>query len=106
MRLVLLASLITCSTAPAADPVGGWPSPLPITVGQPAEPPVDDGVPVFPRATGHIPPPEGQQHWFSLNFALGQPSIGRVGVKVLDRENNSLWLEAYGGSALYDGMYG
>lgn len=67
-----------------------------------------DGVPVrvIDVFDANMPPPGGQQHWLSVNFALGQPSIGRVGVKVLSRENNSLWLEAYGGSALYDGMYG
>ena len=107
MRAVILASLICCPVAAATDaPVGGWPSPLPITVGQPAAPPVADGVPVHVVEVNDAPSSGGQQHRFALNFALGQPSVARVGLKVLDRENNSVWLEAYGGSAIFDVMYG
>jgi hypothetical protein len=83
------------------------PEALPITAGQPPAPPVPDGLPS--RFVAALDAPllaGGQQHWLALNFALGQPSIGRVAVKVWDRPNNSLWLEAYGGSALFNGMYG
>ena len=57
-----------------------------------------------------LPPPAeaapGQQHWVSLNLCVFQPFVGRVGVKVWPRANNSIWLEAYFGSALFDVMYG
>ena len=118
MRWIVFLLVLFCAPADAAE-TAGWPSPLPvttasappsalpITAGQPPVPPVADGVPV--RVVGVMDAPEsrgGQQHWLALNLALGQPSVGRVAVKVFDRENNSLWLEAYGGSALFDGMYG
>jgi len=48
----------------------------------------------------------GQQHWVSVNLGVFQPFTGRVGVKVWSRPNNSVWLEAYGGSVLFDAMYG
>lgn len=48
----------------------------------------------------------GQQHWVSLNLSSLQPTTGRLGVKVWDRPNGSLWLEVYGGSVLVDAMYG
>jgi hypothetical protein len=67
---------------------------------------VDDGVPVRVVEVIESPSLDGQQHRFAVNFALGQPSIARLGVKVWDRPNNSLWLEGYGGGALYDAMYG
>jgi hypothetical protein len=54
-----------------------------------------------------VPPPAaGQQHWVSLNLCVFQPFVGRVGLKVWPRANNSVWLEAYGGSVLFDAMYG
>ena len=115
--LTLLVLLAQASSAVAQQP--GWPSPLPITSAQappstlpisagPAPvPPIPDGVPVrFIEVMDEPQDRGGQQHWLALNIALGQPSVGRVGVKVLNRENNSLWLEAYGGSALFDSMYG
>jgi hypothetical protein len=106
MKWIALPVLFCCASVAAAQPANGWPSPLPITVGQAAQPPVADGVPVRVVEYVEAPMPGGQEHWLALNFTLGQPSTGRVGIKVLDRENNSLWLEAYGGSALYDAMYG
>lgn len=48
----------------------------------------------------------GQQHWVSLNLGSLQPTTARLGVKVWDRPNGSLWLEVYGGSVLVDAMYG
>jgi hypothetical protein len=52
------------------------------------------------------PEAPGQQHWVSLGIVALQPSVGRVQVKVLPRENGSLWLEAYGGGELFNGVYG
>lgn len=104
----VLLLILSASATVAQPPAEGWPSPLPITVGQPPVPPVADGLP--PRVVEYVEyAPEqaaGQQHWVALNLMLGQPSTGRVGVKVLARPNTSLWLEAYGGSALFDSMYG
>ena len=48
----------------------------------------------------------GQQHWVSLNLGSLQPTSARLGLKVWDRANGSLWLEVYGGSALVEWMYG
>lgn len=111
MRLIAVTVLLTLP-APAAParqpPEGGWPAPLPITAGPPPAPPVPDGVPVRVVEVVEFPPepPTGQQHWASVNLIGGQPSAVRVGVKVWPRANNSVWLEAYSGSALYDAMYG
>ncbi len=107
--VVILLSV--ASLAPAQAPPGGWPPPLPISAGPPPAPPIADGLP--PRyetvAVYEEQPPAqapGQQHWFALNLLGGQPSAVRVGVKVWSRPNNSLWLEAYTGSVLWDYMYG
>lgn len=51
-------------------------------------------------------PAVGQQHWAAVSLVALQPTVGRVQVRVLPRENGSLWLEAYGGSVLFNGMYG
>ncbi len=118
--IALVFALLLPSGAFAQTSTGGWPSPLPvtsasgqpsalpITAGQPPAPPVADGVPVRVVEVLELPPRalSGQQHWVALSLALGQPSVGRMAVKVLSRENDSLWLEAYGGSALFDTMYG
>jgi hypothetical protein len=57
--------------------------------------------------TGDAPTPRGgQQHWLSLNFGSLQPMTARVGVKVWDRPNGSLWVEGYAGSVLFDWMVG
>lgn len=56
--------------------------------------------PITPVARG------GQQHWVSLGLTTLQPFTARLGVKVWDRPNGSLWLEAYGGSELFEWMYG
>jgi hypothetical protein len=106
-RIALFLTTLFGSAASAQQP--GWPSPLPVTVNQAqaAEPPpAAVAAPVAPVQVVESFEPPGQQHWLAINFALGQPSYGRVGVKVWDRPNNSLWLEAYGGSSLYDAMYG
>ena len=94
--------------AQAPTPGGGWPVSLPVTVGAPPAPPVADYLPARPVEDSPVTPPQaaGQQHWISVNVLGGQPTAVRVGVKVWARENNSLWLEAYTGSALYDFMYG
>jgi len=111
MRLIVTAAflLIGPSVAVAQQPpAGGWPAPLPITAGPPPVPPVPDGVPVRVIEVVDLPPqlPDGQQHWASVNLIGGQPSAVRVGVRVWPRANNSVWLEAYSGSALFDAMYG
>lgn len=70
--------------------------------------PATDPLPATDVLTGVATPKarSGQQHWVSVNWSAPQPFAGRVGVKVWDRPNGSLWLEAYGGSALFDWMYG
>jgi hypothetical protein len=100
--------LVACTPVFAQPPAGGWPSPLPVTVGPPPVPPVTDGLPPWVVEYVEYAPERaaGQQHWVALNLMLGQPSVARLGVKVWDRPNNSIWLETYGGSALFDGMYG
>ncbi|MDB5306400.1 MAG: hypothetical protein JWO38_602 [Gemmataceae bacterium] len=107
VAVVLL--FVSASAAVAQDPpAAGWPTLLPITAGPPPAPPITDYLPVRvveapPSAPDRAP---GQQHWVSVNLLGGQPSAVRAGVKVWARENNSLWLEAYTGSALYDYAYG
>jgi hypothetical protein len=87
-------------------------TPLPQAPGSayvPASPssPIPTGLPERTvLAEEYEPAAGGQQHWVSFNFGILQPFTGRVGVKVWSRPNNSLWLEAYGGSVLFDGMYG
>jgi hypothetical protein len=113
----LAFALLLAGGAAAQEAPPRWPSPLPITVQQPAPPPLPppeivvlqpqieiDGRLDTLRGAPAVAP--GQQHWVALNLIAGQPSAGRVAVKVWPRENNSLWLEAYGGSALFDAMYG
>ena len=118
--IALIFALLIPSGALAQGSSSGWPSPLPvttasaqsntlpITAGPLPAPPIADGVPVRVVEVLELPQRAlgGQQHWVALNLALGQPSVGRVAVKVLPRENDSLWIEAYGGSALFDSMYG
>src|SRR5438874_2239000 len=92
--------------AAGQDVPPGWPSPLPVTVRQPAPPPPPPDVVVvrpaaeidgrFDTLRGAPAGAPGQQHWVALNLIAGQPSVARLAVKVLPRENNSLWLEAYG----------
>jgi hypothetical protein len=48
----------------------------------------------------------GQQHWVSVNLTVFQPFTGRLGVKVWPRAQNSLWVEAFIGSVLFERMYG
>ena len=129
--LPMLRSLFTLLfVALATEPVGAqepgpppaWPSPLsittvqavapaplPLTAGPPPAPPIPTGLPERPAAE---PVPElpdelpGQQHWVAINITTLQPFTGRVQVKVRSRPNNSIWLEAYLGSVLFDVMYG
>lgn len=69
--------------------------------------PIHNGLPErMVLATECTPSTLGQQHWVSLNLGIFQPFTGRLGVKVWSRPNNSVWLEAYGGSVLFDAMYG
>lgn len=125
MRFALaLAASCIAACATAQQPVApAWTYPQVTTIPQPPAPlpqaPPSDYVPTTPPgpiATG-LPertvlvsdcelPTLGQQHWVSFNLGILQPFTGRVGVKVWSRPNNSLWLEAYGGSVLFDGMYG
>jgi hypothetical protein len=107
VRLLALAlTMLTGSVALAQQPA--WPSPLPISVGQPPEPPVPTGLPQRYEAEPPPEPPEapGQQHWVAVTTSILQPMVGRVQVKVWPRPNNSIWVEAYGGSVLFDVMYG
>ena len=123
----LVAALVTGSFAagqdlgpPAAAPNAApreWPSPLPTVAPQPPVP-FPPGVPPPPpdvlvefderldilRGNPGLAP--GQQHWLAVNLVGGQPSVVRAAVKVLPRPNNSLWVEAYAGSVLFEGMYG
>src|SRR5437764_46372 len=97
----MLVFVLGTSEALAAEPL---PPPLPSPV-----PPVPSGLPErYETTTIYEPPPAapGQQHWIAVNLLGGQPSLVRVGVKVWPRENNSLWLEAYSGSVLWDYVYG
>jgi hypothetical protein len=48
----------------------------------------------------------GQQHWVSLNAGVFQPTTVRAAFKVWPQPQNSVWLEAYAGSALVHVMYG
>jgi hypothetical protein len=113
-RFAVLASMLLSTTVtfgqplpPPLPPATGWPQPLPTSAGQPPAPPVPSGLPER-FETVYEPPPSapGQQHWIALNLVGGQPSVARIGVKIWPRENNSLWIEAYTGSALWDYMYG
>jgi len=123
MRVAYLAVGLVIGVAPAAlaqqpalAPPPGWPSPLPALYTQPpappaappvAEPPADPLDGRLGTLRGELPTPApGQQHWVAVNLIAGQPFAARVMVKVLPRENDSIWVEAYGGSALFDGMYG
>lgn len=120
MRTLAMAIVVVVAAPLSAQPpVDSWPSPLILTVQAdpapaspiPQEPAVLQANPddAAARLAALTEPPRtlnGQQHWIAVNFGVGQPSAARLGVKVLARENNSLWLEVYGGSALFNGMYG
>src|SRR5436305_10719652 len=99
--LALGLLLAAAGEVSAQDAARGWPSPLPsLAVQSPAPPPPDivvlqpaveiDGRLDTLRGVPAAAP--GQQHWVAINLALGQPSAARVAVKVLPRENGSLWL--------------
>jgi hypothetical protein len=73
-----------------------------------AEPPTATEVLLnAPPAEPAAPATAGQQqHWVAVNLLVLQPTVGRVQLKVWDRPQNSLWLEAFGGSSLFEVMYG
>jgi hypothetical protein len=118
--LLILAGICLSSHADAQQPAWSYP-PLTTTIQPPAplpQGPASEYVPVVPGGpiptglpertvlVGECPTTLGQQHWVSLNLGIFQPFTGRVGVKVWSRPNNSVWIEAYGGSVLFDAMYG
>lgn len=107
--LSLAAAALLATAAVAQEPAPVWPSPLPISAGQPPAAVVPSGLPERPPEAP-VPEPRceapGQQHWVSLNLSVLQPFVGRVGVKVWRRPNDSIWVEGYGGSVLFDVMYG
>ena len=96
---------------PALSSVAPLPAPLPqaapgeyITI---PTGPIPTGVPERMVLAAECPPSTlGQQHRVSINLGIFQPFTGRIGVKVWSRPNNSVWLEAYGGSVLFEAMYG
>jgi hypothetical protein len=124
--LAIAAPAFAQDAAPPAAPGWSYPqltipetSPLPIvppatrTIYVPASQPgpIPTGLPERTVMVDELPPvsPEmapGQQHWVSLNLGVFQPFAARIGVKVWERPQNSLWIEAFGGSELYNGMYG
>jgi len=91
------------NTTPVPPPLPAVP---PSEFVQEAEGPIATGVPSRRVPVRDRPPEPGQQHWVSLNLGVGQPSTGRIGVKVWSRPQNSLWVEAFAGSVLWNGMYG
>jgi len=120
-RHLLLALAVTTATGAAATAqlqMGPRLSPGGIPVlDNPTPPPVAATDVLAPAAvrSGTVEPTDilagtaarsGQQHWVSLNLGSLQPTTARLGVKVWDRPNGSLWLEVYGGSVLVDAMYG
>src|SRR5438552_880643 len=127
-RLVVLLSVASVAPAfaqqpvPQATPAPAWPYPQLTTVPQGPEslpevprsayspaPPTSPFTTGLPDRTVHVdelPVEPGQQHWVSVNLSVFQPFVGRVGVKVWPRAQNSVWVEAYAGSALFHTMYG
>ena len=99
-------------TYPQLTTIAQPPTPLPQAllseyVPVPQSSPIPTGLPERTvLAVDCDPTALGQQHWVSVNLGIFQPFVGRVGVKVWSRPNNSVWLEAYGGSVLFDAMYG
>ena len=117
--IAVLAALLSAVPAFAQLQMGPRMSPGGVEVLGPAVPPPataaasvlappetrGEAVPAADVLAG-TPAKSGQQHWVSLGITTLQPFTARVGVKVWDRPNGSLWLEAYGGSELFDVMYG
>lgn len=122
---VALALILAAVAAPALgqEPTPpAWPYPTITTVAPNPEPlpavpgivyvpvpsgPIPTGLPERTIPADELPPPtNGQQHWVSANLGVFQPFAVRVGVKVLPRANNSVWVEGYWGSALFSIMYG
>jgi hypothetical protein len=98
-------------TQPAVDPIPPPANPQPPA--PLAEVPRPNGYPNYVPDPGvraeelpPLPDEAGQQHWVSVNLCVLQPFVGRIAVKVWPRANNSLWVEAYAGSVLFDLMYG
>jgi hypothetical protein len=67
--------------------------------------PIPSGLPDRSRLRDREKEP-GQQHWVSMSLGVFQPFAARIGVKVWPRPQNSVWLEAYAGSVLFEVMYG
>lgn len=121
MRFALaLALLFAPLAAPAfAQEPAAWPYPqfrppavAPVPQPPPAaeyvvEPdgPILSGLPARTRLRDREKEP-GQQHWVSMSLGVFQPFAARIGVKVWPRPQNSVWLEAYAGSVLFEAMYG
>jgi len=118
-----LAVVVGSLCAPAfAQPAIEWPYPQLTTVPQPPQPlpelppsayvpapptsPFTTGLPERTVLAEEVSSVPGQQHWVSVNLSVFQPFVGRVGVKVWPRAQNSLWVEAYAGSVLVHTMYG
>ncbi len=101
--LALLVALTPGVAAGQAPPPPPPPPALEVPAVGVVEPPPPD-----PLATlaGQPAPATGQRHWVAVNLTTLQPFTGRVQFKVWPRPNDSLWLEAYAGSVLFDGMYG
>ncbi len=115
----------------AAPPAAGWtypqliipqanplpiimpPGPVYVPASQPG--PIPTGLPertvLLDHSVDQLPPlpvdvAAGQQHWVAVNLGVFQPFALRAAVKVWSRPQNSVWVEAYLGSALFDVMYG
>jgi hypothetical protein len=116
---IILAALGVSAPAHGQQPAWSYPAlttatpPAPLPQAPPSEyvpvppSPISTGLPERMVLAGECPPSTlGQQHWVSINLGIFQPFTGRLGVKVWSRPNNSVWLEAYGGSVLFEAMYG
>jgi hypothetical protein len=109
LAAVAVALAAASGFAQDSPPPAAWPSPLPISAGESPAAVVPSGLPERPPPIPVAEPrceSPGQQHWVLLNLSIFQPMIGRVGVKVWPRPNDSVWVEAYAGSVLFELMYG
>lgn len=121
-----LALTLTAAASASAQESAAWPypqlRPAPATTPTPAapQPPgpppsefapapaglIPDGLPVRTIRVIDRPADPGQQHWVSVNLGVLQPFMARVGVKVRPHPRNSVWLEAFAGSSLFNQAYG
>ncbi len=97
--LLLVPTLALGQAAVTTLPPPAPPSPV---IGVVEVPPSD---PLLTLA-GDPAPRGGQQFGYAVSLVGGQPTVIRVAAKVLPRENNSVWLEAYFGPVLLETMYG